>query len=598
VYRNRISIKLLTLIPFLGILFLVFGCAKPGYISGGPKDLDPPVVVYSEPQQYALNFKGNKIRIDFDEYIQLKDVNRQLNVSPPIKKKPQVWIKNKSIMVQLHDTLKDTTTYTLNFGNSISDNNENNPLTNYEFVFSTGNFLDTLGIRGRILDAFTLTPDKESVLAMLYNDLSDSAPIKTTPMFTSRTDKDGYFSISNVKPGKYNLFALKDNNLNYKYNVSLEEFGFIDSVVVLNLEVVRNKPNDGYIFPPDTATTRKDTAHKVHLPDSLAILKERNSLHIDLFTFLEKNKQQYISNYGRKYRHHIELVFNNDIINDSIKLRLQYFPNKNWYMLEPTNRPDSILAWITDTSLLKVDTLKTIVNYWGTNKKGDTIWKSDTLNFRYSGIDKLKKGKKAKPPRMKINWDNGPTADLNVPLLFEFQYPLDSIDYSKIIFIEKVDSTTKDVKYEVKADSLFYRDLNISTSWDEGANYEIKFLPGAFKNIYNIEHDTTIYKFSTQKLEFYGKLIINLDSINSPVILQLIDNNKILYEKYANKSGKIVFDYLQPKNYTLKLIYDTNGDHQWTTGDYLNKRQPEKVVFYKDKINVRSNWDIDISWTP
>ncbi len=597
-YRNKISIQLLTLIPFLGILILVFGCAKPGYISGGPKDLDPPVVVNSEPQQYALNFKGNKIRIDFNEYIQLKDVNRQLNVSPPVKKKPQVWIKNKSIMVQLRDTLKDTTTYTLNFGNSISDNNENNPLTNYEFVFSTGNFLDTLGIRGRILDAFTLTPDKESVLALLYNDLSDSAPIKTTPMFTSRTDKDGYFSISNVKPGKYNLFALKDNNLNYKYNVSLEEFGFIDSVVVLNPEVVRNKPNDGYIFPPDTATTRKDTAHKVHLPDSLEILKERNSLHIDLFTFLEKNKQQYIRNYGRKYRHHIELVFNNDIINDSIKLRLQYFPNKNWYMLEPTNRPDSILAWITDTSLLKVDTLKTIVNYWGTNKKGDTIWKSDTLNFRYSGIDKLKKGKKAKPPRMKINWDNGPTADLNVPLLFEFQYPLDSIDYSKITFIEKVDSTTKDVKYEVKADSLFYRDLYISTSWDEGANYEIKFLPGAFKNIYNIEHDTTIYKFSTQKLEFYGKLIINLDSINSPVILQLIDNNKILYEKYANKSGKIVFDYLQPKNYILKLIYDTNGDHQWTTGDYLNKRQPEKVVFYKDKINVRSNWDIDISWTP
>lgn len=586
------------LYAFIACLFAI-GCASVGSISGGPKDMDPPRMINSTPKLFATNFKGKEIRIDFDEYIQIKDVNQQLNVSPPFKKKPLVWIKNKSLIIQYSDTLKDNTTYTFNFGNSISDLDEGNIYNNFEFVFSTGNYIDSLGVRGKIVNAFDLKTEKESVLAMLYNNLSDSAVFKEAPMFTSRSDNSGYYSINNVKAGTYRLYALIDKNYNYKYDPVTEAIAFCDSNIVLESSSVTKKLNKNYIFPPDTLSiySKKDTIHKKHVVDSIALKRARNSVYNNLFLFYEKDKRQYIKDFSRKYKRRLDISFNNKLKNDSTKIDLLYFEAKDWYLLEKFPSHDSLSLWITDTNLIKIDTLKTIFQYWGNRKKGEFFWKSDTLNFKNNVTEKIeKRSKKQKIKGTKILTNATGIIDLNSEPYIESEFPLKKVNIDKIQLFQKVDTVEFPSKFGIIRDSLSPRKLIIKSNWIEQTNYKLKIFPGAFENIYNKPYDTLISAFTTQQLEFYGKLTLNLSGIKVPVIVQLLDADKVANEKYATSDGAIIFDYLQPKTYSLKVIYDENRDKQWTPGDVLKKRQPEKVIFYKEEVKIRSNWDVDLAW--
>jgi hypothetical protein len=592
-YQNRIAISVLV---FTAII--ANRCAQIGTISGGPKDLDPPEMVRSTPKNFTTNFKGKKVKIDFNEYVQLKDVNQQFNISPPLKKKPLVSVFKKSVIVQYTDTLKDSTTYTLNFGNSIVDNNEGNILRNFDFAFSTGSYVDSMCVRGKILDAFSLLPDKEPLLAMLYKSMEDSAPCKEVPLFTARTDKDGYYSINNVKPGTYKLYALKDKNFNYKYDPASEQFAFIDTVVVLNPERIAQLLDKSKIFPPDTAKAKKDTVHKTVIIDSLMLRRERNSIYIDLFTFMEKDKNQFIKDYNRKDRKCLSLVFNNPLKDNSINLLPVYYENNNWYRLEETLKKDSVLVWIIDTNLIKTDTLRTIVEFWATNKKGDTLFKNDTLNFKFiKEVEvKLKKGKKPKPETMKVQWSGTGAMDLNARPFFETQYPIARINKDSIILLQKIDTIFSPCKFDLFKDSIYPRRVYLSTKWADQTAYKLTIYPGAFKNIYDLPTDTQKINFNTQKLDYYGKLKINLEGVKIPIIVQLMEKDKVLYERRTATNGPLVFDLIQPKKYSLKIIFDENNDNYWTTGDFKSKRQPEKVIFYKDEVNIRSNWDLELSW--
>ena len=597
--KNLINNYLFYILSVVTIGLFTYQCASIGTISGGPKDLEPPKMLSSSPKMFATKFKNNEIRIDFNEYIQIKDVNQQLNVSPPLKKKPLVWIKNRSLIIQYKDTLKENTTYTFNFGNSISDLNEGNIYNNFEFVFSTGDYVDSLGVRGKIVDAFDLKPDKESLLAMLYSNLSDSAPYKEVPEFTSRTDKDGYFSINNVKPGNYRLYALKDKNFNYKYNPVTEAIAFMDSNVILESSKMTKTQEKNLIIPSDTFHffNLKDKIHKKHVLDSIATKRSRNSLYSELLLFYEKDKHQYLKDFSRKFKRRIDIRFNKPLRNDSIIMRPIYFKTANWYLLEKYASHDSLSVWLTDTNLIKVDTLKTIVQYWGNSKKGDLIWKSDTLNFKYTGLEKTeKKSKKQKPPTAKITTNAAGIVDLNSFPYIESEFPISNINFNKIQLFQKVDTVEFPSKFAIVTDSLSPRRVNIKCNWIEQTNYKLKIFPGAFENIYNTRYDTIINSFSTQKLEYYGKLTINLSGIKMPMIVQLLDNDKVIIEKYTSSDGPMVFDYLQPKSYIVKLIYDENGDRYWNTGDLIKKKQPEKVLYYKEEIKIRSNWDVEIAW--
>ena len=596
----------LTILVIL-LLIVSYRCAQIGTISGGAKDVDPPKMVGSKPKIYATNFKGNKVTIEFDEYLQLKNVSQQFNVSPPLKKKPKVWLKNKDVVIEYSDTLRDSTTYTFSFGNSLSDNNEGNVLPNYEYSFSTGSYLDSMVVRGRIVDALTHSQDKESVLAMLYSNLSDSAPYKEAPLFTSRTDKDGYYSINNVKPGKYKLYALKDANFNYKYNSGTELFAFNDTIVVLDPEFLSKYKPKPYLFRPDTANkSKRDTiktvskikkVKKIEI-DSMELVRQRNCIYVDMFTFTETDKRQYLKDYSRKDRKLLKLVFNNPLKNDSLKIKLKYFDTKNWYQLERNRGGDSISLWVTDSVIYKSDTLKTILSYWKTSKKGDTIWSNDTINFKYTSLEeKDKKLKKLKAEKMKVTCTAGGLLDLNSNPVIETEYPITEFDKSKFKLTQHIDTIDTTRIFSIVKDEMNNRRVKIIYPWEEQGNYKLNIYPGAFSNIYNITTDTMNIGFSIQKLDYYGKLILNLEGIKTHSIVQLLENDRVLYEKYIEADGKLIFDYIQPKSYILKLIIDTNNNKKWDTGEFIKNKQPETVYFYKGKLNIRSNWDVDITWS-
>jgi hypothetical protein len=596
--NNWFSKTLFFNIILLLILFTI-RCASPGAISGGPKDEEPPVLVKSVPKDYATNFKGKKIRIDFDEFIQLKDVSQQFNVSPPLKKKPKVWLKNKSVVVEYSDTLKDSTTYTLSFGNSIVDNNEGNVLANFEFVFSTGAFIDSLGIRGGIVDAFSLNPDKDPLLLMLYSNLADSAPFKEVPLFTGRSDKDGNFAINNVKPGTYRLYGIKDKNFNYKYDPGSEPIAFFDTLVQLDTFKIGQQNALLKLTQPDSLLSDtikgkklNDTSKIAMVPDSMEIRQIKNSLHIDLRTFIEKNKKQYLKDYSRKNRRYLNMVFNRPLKDDSLLLTPIYYDAKDWSLFEFDTNHDSLNIWLTDTNLIKSDTLRMKIEYIG-----DTAWITDTLNFKYITEETTgKKPKKVVEEKMKISFNSPSPLEQKKPVLIETQYPISKTDISKIQLTKKVDTVEVPVKFVLKSDSNFMRCYSINAAFEEKEAYNLTFLPGSFENIYNLTSDTIKSMVSVQKADYYGTFYLTLSGFRYPLIVQLIEKNEVAFEKYVQLDGKVVFDMLPPTEYTLKIIFDNDGDKKYTDGDLLKHRQPEKVMFYKDLIKMRSNWEMEVNW--
>ena len=583
------------IIIFLLIFFSLFTykCAKVGTITGGPKDVTPPYMVSSKPEIYATNFKGDKIKIDFNEFVQLKDVSQQFNVSPPFKKKPKLWVNNKSVIVQYTDTLFDSTTYTFNFGKAIADNNEGNVIENFEFVFSTTSYLDSMGVHGKIVDALTLKASKDPLLAVLYSNLADSAPIKEKPLFTARTDKYGHFSINNVKPGKYRLYAFKDDNFNYKYDVAQEKFAFADTIVVLNPNTISQ-----LIKPEMPDTSIKDSVILTHKQTVAELKQQRNSVLIDLKSFTEKNRQQIVKTYLWNDKHYLLLTFNNRLKNDSLELKPIYIPNKNWYQKEYLRDHDSILIWIADTSLLRTDTLRTAVSFWGTNKKNDTVWTADTLNFRYVAPNEKETAKnKALENKngMKIICTEN-SITLNSEPVVETEYPVSLPDTSMCLFIRIADTLKIREKLNIIPDSIGLRRFRIKHKWLEDTEYRLTFFPGAFTNIYDIPNDTVKLTFRTRKDDAFGKLIIHMGNITEPTIIQLLSKDNVMYEKYITSNGDVIFDYIDPKEYNLRAIIDTNHDKKWTTGYFLKKIQPERVIYFKEAKNIRANWDVDMVW--
>ena len=222
-------------ITYVSILYLIGACAKISAPSGGPRDRTPPVVVKSIPENGAKNFRGKRFAITFDEYVALDNINEKFMVSPPMKKKPRVFIKGKSVIVEFEEDLKDSTTYTFYFQDAIKDLNEGNILDNYQFVFSTGPVIDSLSVTGNVYNAFNLeVPEK--TLVLMYRELADSAVVKHLPDYISRVDQKGYFRIDNVRPGIYRLYALKDDDNSKNYNLPEEEFAFMDSPIEITPE--------------------------------------------------------------------------------------------------------------------------------------------------------------------------------------------------------------------------------------------------------------------------------------------------------------------------------------------------------------------------
>lgn len=535
IFQVKLSSKLFV---FLALLTFVFSCARRGNPTGGEKDETAPIMVVANPPYETINFKENRIRLEFDEFIKLKDVNKQLIVSPPLKNRPVITpsgTASKVVTIKLNDTLLANTTYTFNFGNSIEDNNEGNKLERFKYVFSTGNYIDSLTFKGNVLDAYKRDSLKNvSVLLYEVNEqFNDSTIYKEKPSYVANTLDSIHFSFSNLKKGKYLVVALDDESNNYLFNPKSDKIGFKKEFITL--------PKDSVLKEPIKLFFEKQP-FKLNKPK-------------------EETKGKIVFGYsGTKNNLEIKLLSKVDTSYKSLILPEKEKDSVN-YFWSSSKKIDSLQFQVSNNSIL------------------DTV----TVKLRKKQIDSLN-----------ITANISRVLHLNDSLILSSNTPIIKIDTSKISFVDK---DTVNVKYQ-----LIKKNPNqLLFSFEKKLNdsYKLNILPNSFIDLFNVKNDTLKYNFTTKNLEDYGKIFLDLTiEKKSEIIVQLLNKKEeVLQNKFINTSQTVLFDRLPPNTYLIRFIIDENKNGTWDTGNFLLKKQPEKMIYYSEELDLRANWDVKQSFT-
>lgn len=583
-------------ICFLLVTAFCLSCAQVGSPAGGPRDEDPPQVLESDPPNYSTRFDAKKILITFDEYIVLENVNQELIVSPPMEEKPEVKLRKKTLIVQFEEALKENTTYTFNFGNAIKDLHEGNKLQNFEYVFSTGDVLDSMSVRGTLRYAETLAKPKDPITIMLYSDLRDSVPLTEIPMYVGRSDDSGVFAVNNLRPDTYKLFALKDGNNNFLFDLPSEEIAFLDTSLLVNTEFVRQmlgiEVRDSMFMPADTTGMALDS-----LPDPGPDL---TSIYVDLMLFTEPSDIQYLSDYKREDHRKLELVFALPL-NDTFSYEfLLGEAEEITYLEDFSDQRDSLTLWVIDSLHYKMDSLWMALQYTLKDTSNRYVIQNDTLIFTYKEKTSRKRKRDDSETVEKLEVKtirNRGFQDLHRKIGLTLDMPLEKVTDSLISLYHIPDSVELAVPFRVDVDSVLMNRAELSVQWEPEADYRLQILPGAISSMYPLEHDTIDVSFETRDTEFYGKILLKLKNVKHRVLVQLLSKKKVIKVLEVDADGQYIFPNLSPGEYTFKFIHDLNKNGRWDTGKYLEKRQPESVELLPGKIEVRSNWDHDVSVT-
>jgi len=582
-------------------------CANPVSPTGGPIDTQPPVVIKSEPPVYTKNFNSKKIRIYFDEFIVLNDIKNQVIISPPMLEMPEFKTKGKSVIIELKEELNENTTYNIFFGDGIADLTENNPVTNFRYVFSTGDILDSLSIEGNVFNAFSMQPE-EDINVLLYIDNSDtivfdSVPYILKPYYMTKTDASGDYILNNLPDQKFKIFALKDVNSNLLYDQPNEEIAFIDSLVM---------PYYKQLLIPDSVLTDSILTDSIltdttdfEIPDSVlfdSILTDTTDFEMpvyettDMALFHEIDSTQRLMKAVLTKKAQLNFMFKFPISNLQIR-PLNLKTNLNWKIEEFNKTNDTITYW-----LLNINQDSLIFEISDRNEILDTV---------EIAIVKKSKGKKAKKEKEKKEKETekpqsralglnigfsikGSSFDFHKPLFLTSNYPVIEFDSSGILLIEAEDTLSPEIIF---TDNI-KRKAKLEHKWKEATKYSLIIPQNAFTDILEQTHDTITSNFTTKSLEDYGNLYIDVQ-IAEPdfnYIIQLLKDDKIIRELILNDSQRIAFEYLDPGSYQVKVIYDKNNNRRWDTGDYIKKFQPEKVDYFPAEITIRANWDIEEEW--
>jgi hypothetical protein len=585
------------------ITLVCWGCAQQGSPAGGPRDEDPPVVLESDPPNYSIHFDAKKIEIKFDEYIVLDNVNQELIVSPPMEEQPEVKLKKKTLVIEFEEELKPYTTYTFNFGSAIKDLHEGNILMNFEYVFSTGDVLDSLSVRGTLLYAEDLSEPEEPISIMLYNDLRDSVPLTEIPMYVGRSDDSGVFSVNNLRADVYKVFALKDGNNNLLFDLPTEEIAFLDTSLIVRAEFARFLllASGAIDSIPPMDSVRIDTSGMA-ADSTLEAGPDLNSIYIDLELFIEESEIQYITDYKREDRRRIEMVFARPLTDTFTYNTLPVnAPGRIEYLEHFSHERDSLTLWIRDSVHYKLDTLFLQVNYTVIDTANQYVVLSDTLRFTYR--EKTSNSRRKQPVKKPIEKLQVTTMksrgqqELHQELPVSLNLPLQEITDSLIRLYHIPDSVEIEVPFTTRRDTILLSRVWISSSWESAAKYRMLILPGAFTSIYPPQHDTIDVSFNSRDEEHYGQILLSLDNVSGSTIIQLMSRNKVLLERSVDSDGTYTFSNLSPQEYQLKFIHDRNGNGKWDTGNYMKKLQPEKVELLPITVTVRSNWDHDVDMT-
>lgn len=524
------------------VVLTLNSCAKRGSISGGLKDTLAPVLKICLPKNYTTNFNAKTVQFTFDEYVKLKNVNKQLIISPPLKYQPDISpaFASKTITLKIKDTLQPNTTYSFNFGESIQDNNEGNPLRQFQYLCSTGSYIDSLAIKGTIADAHDKKTDHfVSVLLYEANEkYTDSIIYKENPRYITNTlDSATTFELAHLKAGKYLLVALKDQNNNNRFNPKEDKIGFHQQLItvpsdsVFNLKLFKEVPANKVVKPTQASANRLLLGYE----------GEPSNIKVSL------------AKAGENY-----------------PVLLTKFPKKD--SIQVWHKP---IKWPTKTKeeKAKIDSVAVTV----TNGK-------DMQNF----VVKLK-GQKVDSLSIK------PVFTGVLPLKNEFEMesatPIVKWDMAKIS-IKRKDSTQ--VAFTV-ANDTWNQKTSLAFAKEPQEKYTIRLLPGALTDFMEQTNDSLVFKIETKNTAEYGNLQVNITNARRfPLLVELTDKAGEVVEQAVLESPQpLQFALIKPEKYTLRVIYDDNHNKAWDTGNFLAKRQAEEVFYFPKEIDVRANWDVE-----
>lgn len=599
---------LLSLLMAILITPMLYSCAKMGAPDGGWYDETPPHVVGAMPAEKSTHVSKRNIRINFNEFVKIDNPTQNVVVSPPQLEVPEIKGEGKSINVKLIDKLQPNTTYTIDFSNAISDNNEGNPLGNFTYSFSTGNHIDTLEVAGYVVQAADLEPVK-GILVGLYADLSDTA-FKTKPMLrVSRTDSRGHFIIRGVAPGKYRVYALQDADGNYSFNQRSEMLAFNHDII---------EPS----FRPDV---RQDTLWRdsLHI-ESIAQVSYTHFLpdNICLRAFNEIVTDRHLLKSERPEPNHFTLYYT---YGDSVlpNVRGLNFNTKDAFVVESSAHKDTVTYWLRDTALVNQDTLKMVVTQNITDSTGVLRQQEDTLTLlaKVPYAKRLKDKQKAfdewkkKQDKLKKRGEPYETTMPEEPLKLEITPSGDMDPDQNISIVAKeplkdVDTNHVRLFSHPSGDSLWYKEpyefkrisneeFQVKAAWKPGTEYSFEADSTAFETIYGTMSGKLKQGLKVRGEDAYASLIMTISGMQGRhIIAQLLDGQSKIVKQSFTDNGQAEFYYLKPGKYFMRIIVDANNNKKWDTGNYDTNLQPEEVYYNPDEIECKAKWDLTLTWNP
>ena len=589
-------------------------CANAVAPTGGPKDEKPPVVVEAVPENHSVNFTGKQIELTFDEYITLENAKQNVLISPPMSEKPDIKLKNKTVVIKFKETLLANTTYTINFGSAIKDLHEGNQFKDYVFSFATGDHLDSLRIAGKVLNAEDKKPVEDAYVGLYAADREnlDSLPLTTAPNYITKTDKEGRFSLEGLADKKYLVFALKDVNSNLYFDLPNEEVAFLDTLVpasypwtapqpqpmdstamdstLLINDSIAPIPNDSLSpLPSDSITQPSDTLQTLPQTTQPERVFDQQSLDLTLYMFTEVDSTQ--------------MLLEKKLVEEGVLRFVFRHPAKDAVIMTPEMLPDSF-------NLVTMHSAAYDTVWWHfTPNVKDSLWvqvKYDTLindSSRYSLKFKDKKARNKKPETLKVTFNTLAQGGL-IPgnsLVLKFSEPV--------------------VRYEMRDSAVFKCDTNVyynrlafepaddlgmkyrlTTPFSPDSSYHIEVPDSVFFSVRGRTNEAFKTDFHVMKDDEYGNIYITVippKGMKQVVVQLLNESGKVLKEQAITHKEEVMFDYLTPAKYKLRALLDADGNSKWSTGNFHRRSQPETVIEYKDALEIRGGWDIDLSdpWT-
>ena len=605
------------------VALMLAACANIGSPEGGPRDYTPPRVVKTSPQAGALNVTGNKVEITFDEIVNIKDQMKKVSVSPVQKNLPVIKSLGKKVVVEFRDELLPNTTYTIDFANSIEDNNEGNQLDGYAFSFATGSEIDTMRIAGIVLRASDLEP-MQHVLVGAYTQCLDDTAFTRLPMErVTRTNSRGEFTLMGLKPGRYRVFALNDMDGDY-HMARTEDYAFVDQVIEPSVTTYASTDT---IFTFDhRVDTVMQATHTDYLPNNVLLCMMNEDYHSLYLKKTDRTEQAKLHVLMSTASPELPKL---DIISPAVH-------DDNWYTLQTTSRNDSIFYWITDSTLIKADSIKVAITYLRTDSTDALTHKTDTVNFWHRKLgeelkkeqeekkaeeqlrkriaqleqkesqgkpldedeqEELKAARRPKPvPTFKFEPFTKNACEVFDTITFTTPVPLAGIDPAGVhldIMRDSVWNPVSDIPLLTPViDGMTYQ---LPMSLEPECTYRLTVDSLAATNIYGLHNDTLKIQTKVKALEEYANLKLRINVTDSAFV-QLLDGSDAVKRTVAVNNGVADIANIPPNTYFVRLVLDRNGNGRWDTGNYLKHLQPEEVYYYPKALKLRRNWDVEEQW--